>query len=303
MNHMRHPLLLAALALVLAAHCPPTPAQSTSGQDAAAPKAAAPKDAKDAPNELTVMSYNLRFASPRPPNSWPQRREVTRDAIRSVNPDLIGTQEGVYQQLKDIEADLKGEYAQIALGRDGGSKGEFMAVFYRKDRFEPVAYDHFWLSDTPDVIGSTTWGHSNRRMVTWVRFKDRRTDREFYFWNTHFDHQVQPAREKAAALVRQRIEALGTSVPVILVGDFNAKAKDNKAYDILTEGGFLKDTWQGEEQGTFHNFTGKAPPSRGRIDWVLTRGDVTPISTEIVRFNRDGQYPSDHFPVVAKLRY
>jgi endonuclease/exonuclease/phosphatase family metal-dependent hydrolase len=253
--------------------------------------------------ELTVMTFNLRYASSKGANAWPARREVMRDQIRAADPDVFGTQEGLYAQLKDIEADLAGDYAWIGLGREGGSKGEFMAVFYRKGRLEPVAYDHFWLSDTPEVIGSTTWGNTNRRMVTWVRFRDLADGREFYFWNTHLDHQIQAAREKAAALIRKRMEAIGTSLPIILVGDFNAAARGNKAYDLLTEGGFLTDTWKGEEVGTFHDFTGTAKPKLGRIDWIMTRGTVTGESTEVLRYQRGGQYPSDHFPVVARVRY
>lgn len=263
------------------------------------PQAAVTEDG----NNLTVMTFNLRYASVKPPNAWWQRRPVMNQCIRSVDPDLFGTQEGLYGQLKDIEADLGGDYAWIGLGRDGGSKGEFMAVFYRKARFVPMEYDHFWLSDTPNVIASSTWGNSNRRMVTWVRFLDLQTKREFYFWNTHLDHQIQAAREKAAELIHKRIEGLKTDGrPVILVGDFNAMAKGNKAYDILTEGGFLKDSWAGEEEGTFHDFSGTANPKLGRIDWIMTRGEVGVGRTQIVRFERGGQYPSDHFPVVARLR-
>ena len=125
-------------------------------------------------------------------------------AAGSLRPDLIGTQEGLYPQIKDIAADQPA-YDWIGLGRDGGSRGEFMAIFYRRDRFEPLEYEHFWLSDTPDVIASSTWGNGVRRMVTWAKFRDRTTGREFYFWNTHLDHEVQFAREKSAELIRQRI--------------------------------------------------------------------------------------------------
>jgi endonuclease/exonuclease/phosphatase family metal-dependent hydrolase len=293
---------LCYIALAIFVGCQHAPAPLVKAEPAKPQAATTPTTA---PTELTVMTFNLRFASIKPPNAWWQRRAAMRDCIRSVDPDLFGTQEGLYGQLKDMEADLAGDYAWIGLGRDGGSKGEFMAVFYRKSRFEPLEYDHFWLSDSPNVIASSTWGNSNRRMVTWVRFLDRRGNRELYFWNTHLDHQIQPAREKAAALIRQRIEGLKTDGrPVILVGDFNARAKGNKAYDILTADGFLKDTWTGEEQGSFHDFSGAAKASLGRIDWILTRGEVGVVGTpEIVRFARDGQYPSDHYPVVARLRF
>jgi hypothetical protein len=147
------------------------------------------------PLELRVMTYNLRFASTQSPNAWPDRRPVMQALINREAPDVFGTQEGLYGQLRDLAAGLPA-YEWIGLGRAGGSKDEFAAVFYRRDRLEPVAFDHFWLSDTPEVIGSITWGHTYRRMVTWVRFRDRATGREFEFWNTHFDHQVEEARQR-----------------------------------------------------------------------------------------------------------
>jgi endonuclease/exonuclease/phosphatase family metal-dependent hydrolase len=176
-----------------------------------------------------------------------------------------------------------------------------MAIFYRKSRLEPLEYDHFWLSDTPNVIASTSWGNTNRRMVTWVKFLDRQTKKQFYFWNTHLDHAIQTAREKGADLIRKRIETLGTATPILLVGDFNAKAKANKAYDILTRDAFFTDAWIGEEAGTFHGFSGRAT-DLGRIDWIFTRAGATADQPEIIRFNKSGQYPSDHYAVATRVR-
>jgi len=255
---------------------------------------------------LCVMTYNLRYASPNPPNAWPTRRPLMREVIQSIAPDVFGTQEGLYSQLKDLASDLP-EFEWIGLGREGGSKGEFMAVFFRKARLEPLAFDHFWLSDTPDVIGSTTWGNSNRRMVTSIRFRDRATGGEFFLFNTHFDHQIQLAREKSAELVRQRVTALDTKLPVLLIGDFNAAAETNQAYLVLTADKFLSDAWlsarerHGEGVGTFNDFKA-AVPNGPRIDWVLTRGDVAVDRAEIITFSRNGQFPSDHFPVATWLK-
>ncbi len=254
---------------------------------------------------LCVMTYNLRFASLQGANAWPERRPLMTECIEQVSPDIIGTQEGLYWQLKDLAAALP-DYGWIGLGRDGGSKGEFMAVFYRKSRLDPLAFDHFWLSDTPEVIGSATWGNFNRRMVTWIRFKDKMSNGEFYLFNTHFDHQVQLAREKSAALIRQRVEGLKTDLPVILTGDFNAGAS-NKAHLILTSESFFVDTWStarervGEGLGTFNGFK-EVPKNNTRIDWILTRGNVEVEKEEIVTFNKNGKFPSDHCPLVAWLR-
>ncbi len=256
---------------------------------------------------LVVMTYNLRFASTRAGEAWSERRPLVRDALRALAPDLIGTQEGVYYQLQDVAADLP-EYEWLGLGRDGGSRGEFMAIFYKRERFAALEYDHFWLSDTPEVIASTTWGNSNRRMVTWVRFKDRVNHQEFYLLNTHFDHQIQEAREKSAKLIRERVAKLNPALPIILTGDFNATAGANPAYDAFVADGFFVDTWQTarERKGdiTLNTFNGFKPAAREsqRIDWILTRGDVQTAAIQISDFASGGRYPSDHFPVVAWLR-
>jgi len=258
-----------------------------------------------ASDELCVMSYNLRYASATSPNAWPQRRPLVAECIRQVNPDIMGTQEGLYAQLKDVAEDQPG-YEWIGLGREGGSKGEFMAIFYRKARLEPLAYDHFWLSDTPEVVGSSTWGNANRRMVTWVKFRDLKTGKQFYHVNTHLDHEIQVARERGAALLRSRVEKFGGSLPVILTGDFNC-ATNNQAYQNLVADDFFTDTWmnakerRGEGLGTFNGFK-EVPKTDIRIDWILARGKVEVRATEIVTFTKDGKFPSDHFPLVSWLR-
>jgi hypothetical protein len=105
--------------------------------------AQAPSVAHAADTPLTVMTYNLKFASASPPHAWPTRRPLMREVILQVAPDVFGTQEGLYEQLKDMAADLP-EYDWIGLGRNGGSRDEFMAVFFRKSRLEPLAFDH-WI--------------------------------------------------------------------------------------------------------------------------------------------------------------
>jgi endonuclease/exonuclease/phosphatase family metal-dependent hydrolase len=255
---------------------------------------------------VSVMTFNIRYAHTQPPDLWPDRLPVMLDVIRRWRPDILGTQEGLYPQLRDLERGLP-EYGWIGLGRDGGSRGEFMAVFYRRDRLEPVEFDHYWLSDTPALPGSHTWGNSLPRMVTWVRFRDRTGGRELLYVNTHFDHESQPSRERAAALIVERLATSRSDLAVILAGDFNVAAGGNPVYSTLTGAGGFSDSWRAvggaDSLGTFHGFKGVAA-ARGapRIDWILTRGPVAAVSSEIITESRDGQLPSDHFPVFARLR-
>jgi endonuclease/exonuclease/phosphatase family metal-dependent hydrolase len=257
---------------------------------------------------LRVMTFNLRYAHREPPDLWPDRRPVVREILQRHNPDLLGTQEGEYHQLLDMEIDLPG-YEWLGLGRDGGSHGEFMAIFYRRDRFAPLEYDHFWLSDTPAVIGSRTWGNRDPRMVTWARFRDVTADSEFYVLNTHLDHEVEEARARSAKLILERLEGFDPQLPLIATGDFNAPAPESPVYEMLVDSGAFIDTWTALEKeepplGTYHGFEGTdTDGSRGRIDWILIRGGVSAVEAEVIISHRDGQYPSDHFPVTSLLRY
>lgn len=258
--------------------------------------------------DLKVMAFNIRYAHTTPPNLWPDRRAAVREAIVESGADIVGTQEGLYEQIVHMDEDLP-DFRWIGLGREGGSRGEFMAVFYRPIRFVPLEYDHFWLSDTPGEIGSSSWGNRIPRMVTWIRFRDRLSGREFYLVNTHFDHESQPARERSAELLLQRVADFDPDLPVIVTGDFNAEAATNPVHTALTAPAAFSDTWvethEAEpEIGTFHNFLGPDEAAgRARIDWILTRGPIETVEAEIVTNELDGQYPSDHFPVTATLRF
>lgn len=263
--------------------------------------------AAEAPLTLRVMTYNLRYASDRAPNAWPDRKPVMQALIAREAPDVIGTQEGLYLQLRDLAAGLP-DYDWIGLGRAGGSQDEFCAIFYRRDRFEPVAFDHLWLSATPEVVGSITWGHRYRRMATWVRLRDRASGREFEVWNTHFDHEVEDARQKAAALLRDRIAQVDARLPVLLVGDFNCLARNSRAHEILTKEAGLTDTWDGAPEranaglNTFNNFQ-PAKHDGERIDWILARRPAAVAAAGIVNYVGLAQFPSDHFPVTATVRF
>jgi len=272
----------------------------------AMPAAAAKKQSGS--SELHVMSFNLRFASDTPPNSWPERRPVMRELLRRERPHLIGTQEGLYEQLRDIQRDLGRDYDSIGLGRDGGSHGEAMQVFYDERRLDPLEYDHYWLSDTPEVMGSQTWGGCCPRMVTWIRFRDLRTNTQFYAVNTHFEAFDATARANSAQLMLQRMPTeFDPALPVIATGDFNEAGRPGMTvYDRLVTNGPFLDSWVEAERRSrlFATFHGYRPlvPDGDRIDWILTTPGITTSSAKINTFERGGQFPSDHLPVQAVLR-
>jgi endonuclease/exonuclease/phosphatase family metal-dependent hydrolase len=254
-----------------------------------------------------VMSFNLRYASDVPPSSWAERRPVTRQLLQRERPHLLGTQEGLYQQLRDIKRDLPERYDSIGLGRKGGSHDEAMQIFYDSRRLDPLEFDHYWLSDTPEVMGSQTWGGCCARMVTWVRFLDQRTGRQFYALNTHFEAFDATARANSANLVLARLPAFDPSLPVVATGDFNEPAAAGQTvYDLLVSSGRFVDTWVEAKSrsplyATFHGYRPLVPDGP-RIDWILTTPGSTTRVASINTFERNGQFPSDHLPVQAVIR-
>ena len=252
---------------------------------------------------LRVMTFNVRLPMASDgPERWEARRDLFVKTIREQHPDVFGTQELYKEQGDYVVAKLPG-YKWFGMGRKGGEGDEHMGVFYRTDELRVLDSGNFWLSDTPDVPGSDTWGTPFPRMVTWARFQRKSDGRTFVMFDTHLPYREQDnvAREKGAAVILKRIAKLPPNEPFVLTGDFNT-TPDSKVHAMLTQ--HLKDAWlvaphRSGPDKTFHNFTGK--PTE-RIDWILVRGfkveDVRTVNTH------EGQiYPSDHFPVMADLQW
>jgi endonuclease/exonuclease/phosphatase family metal-dependent hydrolase len=143
--------------------------------------------------------------------------------------------------------------------------------------------------------------------VTTVKFRDLLTQREFYVMNTRFNEELQLPKEKGAALVRARVEALKTTLPVLLLGDFGGGADQNKVYNQMVDDKFFRDTWvmakerRGEGLGTLNEYKA-IPTGEPRVDWILARGNVSVDASAIDAFVSGGRFPSDHCPVVAWIR-
>lgn len=258
-------------------------------------------------DRLHVMTYNLRFPADDPGHYWHERRPAMAALLNRERPTVIGTQEGRHRQLRDIAADLGPGYTWLGVGREGGSHGEFAAVFHDTGRLDTLEYFDLWLSDTPNVIGSTTWGNRTPRMATWVRFADRLSGRQFVIINTHLDNHVEYARRRGAELLAEAVAAFG-DLPTVVTGDFNSAAETGDPYTRLVSETTLTDAWLAAERqltpayGTFGDY--REPTVGGRrIDWILTSPHFTAELAAINPSQVDGRYPSDHLPVQALLRW
>ncbi|MDR0507503.1 MAG: endonuclease/exonuclease/phosphatase family protein [Dysgonamonadaceae bacterium] len=276
---------------------------------------------------IRVASYNVRYENrgdARNGNGWEQRCPVIANMTLFHDFDLMGTQECKHNQIEDLCL-LLPEYAYIGIGReDGKTKGEYSAIFYKKNRFELLEDGNFWLSETPE-IPSKGWDAQFERICTWGKFKDKNSGQSFYYFNLHLDHIGKAARKNSAQLVLNRIKELKGEYPAILSGDFNVD-QNNESYILLDSSGILRDSYNLSplryiNNGTFNDFNPNRK-SDSRIDHIFVSTqfsvsryavltdvywNLTPVDNENAKSQESNSekykisLPSDHYPVVIDL--
>ena len=286
---------------------------------------------------ITVLSTNVRLGDAKDgENHWDHRKDFLLEIIKKGNYDFIGGQEVLttpdlrYNQIMYFFENLP-NYGILFHNREkeGTARGEGTPVFYRADRWrlDPEDYDSFWLSDTPNVRGSITWeGQSScPRVCTGGLFHEidsggELTGKTIYVYSTHFDHVGEIPRQKAAAVIFEKIAGRkDKNAPVVLVGDFNC-GEDSPAIRFLKGetvvlGGEEKvppmkllDTFRvvlPEEKNvtTFNGFRRGELTGGAKIDYIFVTPDLKATDAEIIRTSRDGKYPSDHFPIRATVEF
>ena len=253
---------------------------------------------------LRVGTFNVRWDAPDDQHRWDQRRARFVQLLRDWAPDLLGLQEPLYHQLEQL-AEALPHYTALGVGRDDGkAAGEFCPVLYRTARFDRKDSGTFWLSDTPNVPGSTGWGNRIPRICTWACLRDCETGAELSLYNVHLDHESQPAREKSVLLIMDTLRQRTSKGPVIVMGDFNVEPGDAALRPLQAKGSPALVSALGamhpSPPGTFHEFTGHA--SGGPIDHIFLSPDWHILEASVLTGDGSRPFPSDHFPVAATVR-
>lgn len=269
----------------------------------------------ETPVTLDVMTFNIRYGVANDgPNSWQYRDDLVFGVIKEHNPDIVGLQEALKFQI-DAILDSASGYINLGVGRDDGkTEGEYSSILYKAEKFDVKDSGTFWFSDTPDVIGSKSWGNNITRICTWAHFVEKSTGTNFYFYNLHLDHQSQNSRVKSTELLATKISGQVKDLPFIITGDFNA-GEQNQAITFLKNENPpeslanvlpVADSFRlihpdAKEVGTFNGFEGTK--TGDKIDYVFVSSTIKTLDAAILHDNTYGQYPSDHFPVTAKIQF
>ena len=255
--------------------------------------------------DLSVLSYNIRYPSTEDgPNLWEQRKATMAQVLKDLKPDIMGLQEVVHSQLITLSEDLA-DYTYVGVGReDGKTKGEYSPIFYLKKELKLLESNTFWLSETPNQI-SRGWDAALERICTYAHFLHLKSGREFWVFNTHFDHRGVEARAQSVRLILNQIKKLNLKGrPIVLTGDFNL-TPDEEPIEILQTN--LEDIQEKLEKNApnYGTFTGFDTATNGerRIDYIFQKGFKVSKSSHLWFKTEKGLWVSDHHPVYGEFLF
>lgn len=257
-------------------------------------------------DSIRVVSFNVR-SDDDPEHAWCDRKQKVASILRFHHADLVGLQEPCEKQLKDLVFFLSEfeMYGGVCL-----KEGAHDPIFFRKSRFQLLKSGYFYLSQTPD-FPSKGWDAKYTRATCWVKLLDKRTRKQFYFFNTHFDYHGRTARDESAYLLKKKIQEIAGKDPFVLTGDFNLfpTLGGEATYQILTESkgsATLIDAQRASQHphhgptGTWSGFKEAGQPGI-KPDYIFVAPQVDVYLHGILADTFDGQFPSDHLPVLADV--
>jgi endonuclease/exonuclease/phosphatase family metal-dependent hydrolase len=259
-------------------------------------------------NLASLNVHYLRVGNDR--TGWAERAPAVVQVLDEIDADLVAFQEmetfgggagGQHYSERNVQLDyvLSGlpRYEVAAVG-DPDRYPSTQPILYRPETLRPVAQGFFFFSPEPDQIYSRPWHARFPAFASWVRFVHVDTGRRFLVVNVHFDVQSFRNRTKSARLVVERVRQIGRQdEPVIVLGDFNA-FRGFRTLNILKRAGLERAEANG---ATFHFQRGRhLVPA---IDHILGSEGVEFSDATVHRGRYGGFFPSDHYPVSARIRF
>ena len=251
---------------------------------------------------LNVMTYNI-LSNMEKEGREPDCRVRMVKTILENDVDVLGTQEDGAEHSKYFIANLK----TYEVYKGGVEEGDY--IYWKKDRFTVKRKGYYFLSDTPERK-SKYEGSNQYRTMTYVVLEENKTGKQFLFINTHLDYRAtEEVRVKQIDALAALIKKVNKDdLPVIVLGDFNTTTTvsgsalldfmgDNPNFGMTSKVAKVKgDTGPTLIEG---NFTKRHPYI---FDYIFVTTDTVYTRYYTVVNNiKNGKYPSDHLPVLAKV--
>jgi endonuclease/exonuclease/phosphatase family metal-dependent hydrolase len=257
---------------------------------------------KTTEKSLGIMSYNVRNVINEAVSGEARVDRVVAN-IKSEMPDSFGVQEATYQWMTYLNQKLGDIYTAVGVGRDGGTSGEYSAVFYKTSEFNLIDSATKWLSDTPDV--KSKYSQSQYIRIMTYALLERKSDGVRYLHiNTHLDLNADARIPQSDVLMSYA--DLYSRYPVFVTGDYNDSADDNAVAHMKANG--YKNSAEEAKVKTDVGYTYPTPlysstanSPKVTLDYCLVKGsNVFFDSYKVMREQVNGGWSSDHFPISMK---
>jgi len=271
------------------------------------------------PSEIVLLDYNIRCKTneAKTNRNWATRKKIIFKQIKDYDPDIIGLQEVRLVQLRDINKEFSNTYTLVGEPNNDTTSSERVLILVKKSRFEILDSGTFWLSETPEIM-SKSWNSACYRICTFVKLRDKNTNKELSYYNTHLDHKSNNARINGANVIIERL--LLEDNPYLLTGDMNARMSTTvykNFTDVMDDTRYLVPSEVQEKKcityNGYSNLSGGEP-----IDYCFAKKDafdVLSFQVKNIMFDLKGNplpdsteegdnacFASDHFPLLIRLK-
>lgn len=257
---------------------------------------------------INIGSFNIQTWNEVYPYNWSLRKDRVTAVLKEYDYDIIGLQEAKEGPMEYMCQD--GTFARFGEARMDPCEeydSETCSIFYRKDKFEVLESATFWLSETPELPSSKSWGTSLARICTWGHFLHIPSKKDFYHFNTHLDHISWDARRAQLECIAKRIRPFAeTGKPCFLTGDLNMwpERPELKVLDgLMVSAKEKSETAPSGPDYTFQAFNLNNPKDFLWIDYIYITPNVKVKSFRVADYVVNGLPPADHFPIVATVEF
>ena len=166
--------------------------------------------------------------------------------------------------------------------------GEHSAIFYNKDKYNPIETNTYWLSDTPNKC-SRYEESAYIRIFTYAIFERKSDGFRFMHINTHLDFN-SALQVKQVGKMLELVDAIGFEGLTFATGDYNM-TPGAAAYQMMLDAGFVN---------SFDEARIKSEPNiKSMIDFVFVRDNTAELRVEnhyVANEQEDRVYNEDMFP-------
>ena len=252
---------------------------------------------------LKIITSNIRFAnSSDGTHDWSVRLPLLVEIYENYGADILGTQEGRQGQINELAEKLP-SLKLTTSHRHWIDVRMYPCLYFNEQTILVHKSGDIWLSNTPDVAGSSSFKSAFPRLCTWAEITIKDSGLKLMVINTHLDHILSETREKQIQVLISEIKKIN-KLPIIIMGDFN-ESPMTAINENLLHAFDLKDPWIEKnypEEASHHAFLGEKSPKGDRIDWILIPKNFLCSDLKLEKKSfENGIYPSDHYPLLATV--